>query len=351
MIKKPFTFFRSIFMYMTLVKKDERSVILILISSFLIMSLFSSYLFYAMIQGNLSQISTFYLIALGTSALFFVKQLGTEWSCVKCQLKQKPKLTHSINLKLFAALVGGAYVTFLLNHQLSLGGVLASSAVGLVGAYLFKEYAAAIYCGSFVGMACNLIFSTPLSFITASVVAGVLYVLSVQLFRGFGGKLGFTAFCGTILASILFNTPFRTLDPLSPSLYLPLFLSIILAGMATYFLQNVFAMDAVTASALVGLTIALVYPQSSHIVVVAAFCATFTGMVSKERAKNYAEMFFLTLLTAILFIAVASLFDGSGGKLGATAFLSTVSGRAMLDTLYWVKITFIKTVKQSVKIS
>lgn len=315
------------------------------------MSFFSSFLFYSMIQGNMTQLSTLFLITLGLSALFFVKQLRTEWSSIKSELKQTPKLDYTTNLKLITALVGGAAVTFFLNHQLSMGGVLASSAVGLVGAYFFKKYAAAIYCGSFVGMACNLIFSTPLSFMTASVIAGLLYVLSLQLFQGFGGKLGFTAFCGTMLASLIFNTPFRTLDPLSPRLYLPLLLSIIFAGMATYFLQNAFAMDAVTASALVGLTIALLYPQANHIIVVAAFCATFTGMVSKERARNYSEMFFLTLVTAILFIAVASLFDGSGGKLGATAFLSTISGRAMLNTLYWIKTTSIKTLKQTINIS
>lgn len=136
------------------------------------------------------------------------------------------------------------------------------------------------------------------------------------------------------------------MEPLAPVLYLPLLMIIIAAGMATYFLQEKLSLDAVTASALVGLIIAVLSPDPGNLLVVAALCATFTGMVSKERAKNYSEMFFLTVLTAILFIAVASLFDGSGGKLGATAFLATVSGRAMLDSLNRLTSTYIKPLRQ-----
>ncbi|MFO8069435.1 MAG: hypothetical protein R6U02_05560 [Alkalibacterium sp.] len=322
---------------------------MVLASSFLIFTFFASYLFYSMIYGNVAHLSTASLIFLGVSGLFFIKQLRIEWRCVKCQLKQPVKLSQPKNLNILLALVGGAFITFILNHQLGLNNVLASSLTGLGGAYFMKNYAAAIYCGSFVSMACNVIFSNPLSFILASLITGGLFILSAQLFKGYGGKLGFMAFCGTFIASLLFRSPFRTLEPLSPDLYLPLFLIIIFAGMVTYLLRDLFLLDAVTASALAGLTIAILHPQTNHIIVVAAFCATFTGMVSKERARTYTELFFLTVLTAILFIAVASLFDGSGGKLGATAFLATVSGRAMLDMLLWIKHTYIKQ-KRSVDV-
>lgn len=320
---------------------------MILTGSFLIFSLFSSYLFYSLIQGNVAHMSALFLSILGVSALFFIKQLRTEWCCIKCQLKQPMNLLQNKNIKTMLALVIGAYVTFFINHQFGLGGVLASSGVGLAGAYLFKKYAIAIYCGSFVGMACNIVFSNPLSFLLAGSIAGTLFVISQHLFKGYGGKLGFMAFCGTLLSSVIFRTPLRTLEPLSTDLYLPLLLIIIVAGMATYVLQDNFSLDAVTASALVGLTIAILSPDPSHILVVGAFCATFTGMVSKERAKTYPEMFFLTILTAMLFIAVASLFDGSGGKLGATAFLATISGRAMLDSLYWIKAKYSLREKKS----
>lgn len=322
---------------------------MVLASSFLLFVFFSFYILYSMILGNIGVFNTAALVMLGIAALFLAKQLRVEWQVIKDQLKRPVQLKSSKNLYTVFALVAGAYVTFFLNHQFGLGGVLASAGVGLAGAYAFKKYAVAIYCGSFVGMACNQIFSGPFSFLFASLSAGVIFVLALDFFKGYGGKLGFMAFCGTVLSSTLFRSPLRTLDPLGSDLYMPLLLIIIAAGMATYILQDKFSLDAVTASALVGLVIAVLSPDPGHIVVVAAFCATFTGMVSKERAKNYSEMFFLTVLTAILFIAVASLFDGSGGKLGATAFLATVSGRGMLDSLNWVKLTYLKPQQQSSK--
>ncbi|SFC46355.1 hypothetical protein SAMN04488102_10775 [Alkalibacterium subtropicum] len=321
---------------------------MVLASSFLLFVFFAFYILYSMIQGNIGIMNTASLTILGIAALFLAKQLGREWQSVKSDLRQPMQLKQTKNIYTLAALVTGAYVTFFLNHQWGLGGVLASAGVGLAGAYLFKKYAVAIYCGSFVGMACNIVFSNPWSFLLASLLAGVIFILAQDLFKGFGGKLGFMAFCGTVLASVLFRSPLRTLEPLSSDLYMPLLFIIIAAGMATYFLQDKFSFSPVTASALVGLIIAVLSPDPGHILVVAAFCATFAGMVSKERAKNYPEMFFLTLLTAILFIAVASLFDGSGGKLGATAFLATVSGRGLLDTLNWVKTSHIKPQQQSI---
>ncbi|MDZ7835529.1 MAG: hypothetical protein U5K84_09700 [Alkalibacterium sp.] len=319
---------------------------MILTSSFLLFTFFAYYLFYTLISGNITVLNTVTLALLGIAGLFFAKQLKVEWDKIKSQLKRSLDLKQSTTVYTFSALVIGAYLTFFLNHQLGLGGVLASSAVGLSGAYLFQKVCSRDHTAvPFVGMACSIIFSNPLSFLLASIITATLFVLSLDLFKGFGGKLGFTAFCGTVLASFIFRTPLRTLEPLSAELYLPLFLIIIAAGLATYFLQDIFSLDAVTASALVGLLIAVVSPDPGHIIVVAAFCATFTGMVSKERAQNYSEMFFLTILTAILFIAVASLFDGSGGKLGATAFLATVSGRGMLDFFLIIKYALFKRQK------
>lgn len=305
--------------------------------SFLFFSLIALFLTQSLISSNIQSLSVFLLSLVGLSGIFLVIQVKKEWGCLKCQIKQKVNPFTKTNVLTIAALTLGTYLTFYLNHSLGLGGVLASSAVGLLAAWAFKPYAAAIYCGSFIGMACSLIFSNPLSLLVASLISGSLYVLSLHMFAGFGGKLGFAAFSGTYLTSLIFRTPLRTVDPLARNLYILVFLFIIAAGMITYMLQRVFNMDAVSASALVGLTLALLYPDSTHVVVVAAFCATFTGMVSYNRVKSYNEMFFLTILTGVLFIAAFALFDGSGGKLGATAFLATVSGVGMLDFIRMIR--------------
>lgn len=305
--------------------------------SFLFFSLVALYLSQSFVTGNLENLNGFILIAVILSGIFLVLQLKKEWGCLKCKIKQNVYSLNKNNALTILALIVGAFITFYLNHSIGLGGVLASAVVGLLGAWTFKSYAAAIYCGSFIGMACSQIFSNPLYLLVAALISGVVFVLSVHMFVGFGGKLGFTAFIGTFLASHIFQTPLRTVDPLPGDRYLMVFLFVILAGMATYMLQRTVDMDAVSASALVGLTFAVVYPDPTNVVVIAAFCATFTGMVSYNRVKSYSEMFFLSVLTGVMFIAAFSLFDGSGGKLGAIAFLTTVSGIGMMDFMRTVK--------------
>lgn len=305
--------------------------------SFLFFSLVALYLSQSFVTGNLGNLNGFILVTMVLSGLFLLVQLKKEWDYIKCGIKKNVYSLNKTNGLTILALTAGAFITFYLNHSIGLGGVLASAAVGLIGAWTFKSYATAIYCGSFIGMACSQIFSNPLSLLVASLISGIVFVLSMFMFVGFGGKLGFTAFIGTFLASIIFQTPLRTVDPLTSSRYLMVFLFVILAGMATYTLQRAADMDAVSASALVGLVFAVIHPDPSNVVVIAAFCATFTGMASLSRVKSYSEMFFLSILTGLMFIAAFSLFDGSGGKLGAIAFLASISGMGMIDSIRAIK--------------
>lgn len=305
--------------------------------SFLFFSLVALYLSQSFITGNLENLNAFIIITMILSGLFLIVQLKKEWNLVKCTTKKPVYSLNKANGLTVLALTVGAFVTFHLNHSIGLGGVMASAAVGLIGAWALKPYATAIYCGSFVGMACSQIFSNPLYLFIATLISGLVFVLSKYMFVGFGGKLGFTAFIGTFLASIIFQNPLRIVDPLPSSRYLMVFLFVIIAGMATYTLQQSADMDAVSASALIGLIFAVVYPDSTDVVVIAAFCATFTGMSSLNRVKTYSDMFFLSVLTGVMFIAAFSLFDGSGGKLGAIAFLATISGIGMIDFIRAIK--------------
>lgn len=305
--------------------------------SFLLFSVVSIHIIQALITGNINQLHSLLIILVAFIGVFLCIQVYREWTETRQTMTDTNRLKNRQHLFTMLALTGGTYLTFILNHTAGLGGVLASSLVGLLAAWKFKPYAAAIYCGSFIGMACSLIFSNPFSLLLASLIASILFVISLPFFAGYGGKLGFMAFTGTFSASLIMRTPLRTVDPLAQDLYLPVFIFIIIAGMVTYFLQRAFEMDAVSASALIGLTFALLYPDPAHTVVVAAFCATFTGMVSCSRCTSYKNMFFLTTLTAVLFIAAFALFDGSGGKLGAIAFIATVSGTGMLQLIRSVK--------------
>lgn len=305
---------------------------MVTLASFLFMSFVAFYMLLSTISGQITSL-TIYASLLLLTVCFFAFQLKKEWHTYQMSEKRLTAIDLKTDCLTLLALTAGAYTTFVLNHSLGLGSVIASSTVGLIGAWFFKRYAVAIYCGSFIGMACNLIFNHPLSLLIACLVSGTLLVLSQPFFNGYGGKLGFVAFCGTLTASFLIQSPFRTIDGLAPTLYPLVILFIIGAGLSTYALQRTFDMDAVSASALVGLVLALIYPVPNHTIVVAAFCATFTGMVSPLKIKRYSDMLFLSLLTSVLYIAVFALFDGAGGKLGSIAFLSTVSGTAMIHTV------------------
>ena len=310
---------------------------MITLASFIFLILTALLIFQSMLSSTIQNLNIFLFAIVALSAFSLLFQIRTEWTDLKGTVKTNAATLASSSAYTLLALTGGTYLTFFLNHSFGIGGVLASSTVGLAGAWAVRKYAAAIYCGSFIGMACSIIFSNPLSLLLASIISGALFILSSNIFVGYGGKLGFMAFAGTYSASALIGTPLRTIDPLSRNLYFLVFLFVIIAGMATYVLQKALEMDAVTASALVGLVIALLFPDATHTVVVAAFCATFTGMVSPVRVSTYRQMLFLSVLTGILFIAAFSLFDGSGGKLGAIAFLSTVSGSGMITGLKLIR--------------
>lgn len=229
------------------------------------------------------------------------------------------------DLFILLSVIVGAYLTFILNYTMGMGAVLASSLVGLGASWAVRKYAVPVYCGSFIGMACNLIFSNPLVIGLAALISGTLFILSKTIFDGYGGKCGFIAFVGTYTVSLITQEPLRVIPPLEPRLYLYVFLVAIIAGISTFTLHSSEKMDTVSASALVGLIVALLYPDAGHVIVISAFCASFTGMTSSKHFDKKTDIVVASVITALLYVAAFSLFDGSGGKLGALAFMGSIS--------------------------
>lgn len=102
----------------------------------------------------------------------------------------------------------GAIATFFLQKQ-GLSSVLASSLVGLLGVLIGLLFSsdhlpAVIFAGSFVGMT-SLSFGTFPLVALAGIVAGFLYSISLNIFAGFGGRLGAIAFISTIVCFYLFS--------------------------------------------------------------------------------------------------------------------------------------------------
>lgn len=238
----------------------------------------------------------------------------------------------------------GTFLSFWLNHAVGLGGVVASSVVGAAAGVFFPRYAAPVYCGSFLGMACNVIFSHPLHLLSAGILSGGLYALSENSYQGIGGKLGTIAFFGTCAASMLLNRPLRTVGSAEEEMLLALFIWTMIAGLVTFLVKEYGKLSAVMASSIVGLCLGLVlprlYPQMGSELSVAAFCATFTGMTSSNRIGGWPGIIIASMLTGTLFVIVYPLFDGSGGKLGTIAFVSSLTVAGMREGFFRLKQKF-----------
>jgi hypothetical protein len=248
---------------------------------------------------------------------------------------------HALDTKMamltVAATVVGAWATYEFNHSLALGAVVASAIVGLIGAAVFPRHAAAIYCGSFVGMASSSFLMGFHDLMVAALIAGLLFSISEDVLGGFGGKLGTIAFCGVLIAGLGFKRQFEIHPVPPPELAWRIVLSAIAATMLTTWLSTKRNLGPVRASCLVGLIGGLlapaVFPQYGNSLAVVIICASFTGMSSSERMPSYWMILAAGLLTGIIFLYSFSLFGGAGGKLGTIAFGACLAVWGARETL------------------
>lgn len=100
----------------------------------------------------------------------------------------------------------------------------------------------------------------------------------------------------------------------------------VIAGLATYFVNNRIKRGAVIASSIITLAAGLIlphfFPTTGQLLVTAAACASYAGMISVENALNLLEMAVISLMTGILFIAATGAYVGIGGRLGTIAAIS-----------------------------
>ena len=98
--------------------------------------------------------------------------------------------------------VAAAILTYWLSITLNHGPVLASSAVGVAGGLLLPAIspetgpllAVVVICATFTGMTAPKRFASPLPMIAAGLLTGIIFLYSVPVFGGTGGKLGTIAF-------------------------------------------------------------------------------------------------------------------------------------------------------------
>jgi hypothetical protein len=107
-------------------------------------------------------------------------------------------------LKLTLPLFIASSLTQIIHEQFQLPIYFCSALIGLAGGIIFYKndnIAAAIFCGSFIGMIDAPLHLGKLFFM--SIISASVFFLLRNKFLGLGGKLGATAFIGVLIGKLL----------------------------------------------------------------------------------------------------------------------------------------------------
>jgi hypothetical protein len=261
------------------------------------------------------------ILLIGLLAQLF-KEVRTDWDS-SGRTVRKDLLTA-------LSVIVGAVAAFFANIELGHGGVIGSSIVGITSAVVVPSYAVAMFCGSFIGMASPAVFASYPQLLLAAAVSAVIFVWAQDVFIGFGGKLGTTAFAGSIAAAFILDAPLVHLS-IPPVRDMPLIIVFSIAGvLLTFWIHTTLKHDAVTASSLVGLLAGLTLPiffgeDEGTTLAVIVFCASFAGMSTKDRIPNWLFLLAVGIVTGLMFIFSIPYIGGAGGKLGTVAFAALLS--------------------------
>jgi hypothetical protein len=228
----------------------------------------------------------------------------------------------------FIGVVIGGVLACIVCRDFKLGAVVGASLVGIVAYFVVPKYAVPVYCGAFVGMTSNALLFTRSEVAIASVIAGIIFVLSSYVFGGFGGKLGTIAFISTIITSLILGREFIVAPIFETNTILLIILVALIATPLTYYFNVIRGHGAVLASAFVGLLGGLILPIIPEVggtLAVVAICASFAGMSNKARCPHIWMMVVAGLFIGIIFVYSTPIFGGAGGKLGTIAFGSVMA--------------------------
>jgi len=233
-------------------------------------------------------------------------------------------------------------ITYIISKELNISVVISSAIIGLLGFIFLRKYQMMIYCGSFAGMVSSQLFGYS-EVLVLALVCGLVYLLTKNVFNGFGGKLGSIAFVSSLVKANVFN-----ISPLIASggyNYLVLVLVGLIGVLLTFYLVNNKNISSVLASAGPSLIISvfLIYILRQYsLYAFVYFAASFLGMSSKEVLKNYFQVVLGALMLGLIYYLLHHCFNGYGGKLGLMAFISSVSIFGLFSLIEQTKSIFVK---------
>jgi hypothetical protein len=275
-----------------------------------------------MLSVLLIKIDRWSISILATCSFFLVVGLFQALLVEERELKIKtfyPRWIESLFL------VSGMILTYALSVIFGVDAVIASALIGVLAYVFMRDYATAIYCGSFAGMTASVLIEPVMMGLVAAILV-IVYGLTKGLLTGFGGKLGTLALISTFSTVILLNRDFLVVT--LPQ-YDPIILVVIAAfgAIIPYVMQHRYRQDPVFASAGPSLLFALVsIPLFSLGAFYSGvfFSASFIGMSDRTRLKNVYWVLLSGLVLGVLYDLMAPLFNGAGGKLGTLALLSVL---------------------------
>lgn len=231
-------------------------------------------------------------------------------------------------------IIVSAILTFYLNIDLGFGPIIASALIGIIAVFIIPKYQVEVFCGSFVGMASNLIFTNYIHFLEAAIISAFIYILLENNFKGIGGKLGAVAFVGSLMIGLLTNVEFSSGNIPSMELSILLIIYSGITAVLTFLLSIRYGYSSVLSSSVVALLAVFLLPilhgSYGEQLALMAFCATFVGMSSEEILDNEFLVMITAIFAALIFIITTPYLGGLGGKLGMTAFLSVLFSRKSL---------------------
>ena len=160
-----------------------------------------------------------------------------------------------------------------------------------------------------------------------SIIAFLINFLIEDVYEGLGGKLGATAFVGSLITFYILGETFNQALSYSSFDSLYVIVIVLLAGTATYVLNNELKLGPIIAYSLVSLFggIFLLFPLTKNLGFInIVFGASFVGMSSKEGVKNYLVVITASLLFGI-FSIVGKSFINIGGRGGTLALISVLT--------------------------
>lgn len=108
-----------------------------------------------------------------------------------------------------------------------------------------------------------------------------------------------------------------------------IFVTSIVAGLATYFINHNLKQGGVKASAIVallaGIFLPYFFPETGKTLAVMAACISYAGMSAVKRVADFREMTVVSIFAVIIFIASAPVYAGVGGKLGTMGCIAVIA--------------------------